>query len=131
MDVRMRKNEVILQPGWISDAFESCEPEFYKLVKTVTGDDDSQYIHTVPDGRCNQQTSVGESKYEEKRQNALIFPGKSISKKEPSKIPANKTMRLYIVLGAPTLFQQQCNHNSGILLLLVYTLHYMGDRYTS
>ena len=42
---------------------------------TVTRDDDSQNIYTVPVGRCNQQTSVEESKYEEKPKSALIFPG--------------------------------------------------------
>ena len=38
------KNEVVLQPGWIRDAFEFCEPELYKLVTTVTRYDDSQNI---------------------------------------------------------------------------------------
>ena len=57
------------------------------------------------------QTSVDESKYEEIHQNALIFPGGSISKKEPSKISEKKKIRLYIVPGAPTLFYQQGNHN--------------------
>ena len=42
------KNEVLLEPGWISDAFEFHEPELYKLVTTVTRDDDSQNIFTVP-----------------------------------------------------------------------------------
>ena len=27
------KNYVVLKPVWISDAFELCEPEFYKLMK--------------------------------------------------------------------------------------------------
>ena len=71
---------------------------------TVTRDNDSQNMYTVPVGRCNQQISVKESKYEEKRKNALIGPGESISKKEPYKISENKTVRLYIVPGAPTLF---------------------------
>ena len=35
------KNEVLLQPGWISDAFEFREPEYYKIVKTVTRDEES------------------------------------------------------------------------------------------
>ena len=48
----------MLEPGWISDAFEFPAPIFYKLVTTVTCDDDSQNIFTVPVGRCNQQTSV-------------------------------------------------------------------------
>ena len=75
------KNEVVLQPGWISDAFDFCEPEFYSIVTTVTRDDDSQNIYTVPVGGCNQQKLVEEYKYEEKRKNALIVPGESISKK--------------------------------------------------
>ena len=49
------------------------EPEFYKLVTTVTRNDDSKNIYNVPVRKCNQQTSVEESKYEEKRNNALIF----------------------------------------------------------
>ena len=52
------KNKVVLEPGWISDNFEFHEPEFYKLVTTVTRDDDSQNVYTVPVGRFNQQTSV-------------------------------------------------------------------------
>ena len=52
------KNDVVLYPGWISDAFELREPEFYKLVTTVKRDDDSPNIYTVPVGRCNLQTSV-------------------------------------------------------------------------
>ena len=62
------------------------EPEFYKLVKTVTHDDYSRNVYTLPVGPCNELTSVDESKYEEKRQNSLIFPGGYISNKEPSKI---------------------------------------------
>ena len=42
---------------------------------TVTSDDDSQNIYTVPVGRCNLQTSVDESKYEEIHHNELIVPG--------------------------------------------------------
>ena len=53
---------------------------------TVTRDDDGQNIYTLPVGRCNQYTSFEESKYEEKRNNALIGPGEFILKKEPSKI---------------------------------------------
>ena len=78
---------------------------------TVTRDDNSQNIYIVPVGWCNQQTSLEESKYEEKPQSSLIVTGEYISKKEPSKLPENKTMRLCIVLGAPTLFYQQGNHN--------------------
>ena len=36
----MQKNESLLERGWISDAFEFREPEFYKLVTTVTRDVD-------------------------------------------------------------------------------------------
>ena len=50
------KNEVVLQPGWISDAFEFREPELYKLVKTVTRDDDSKNIFIITVGQYNQQT---------------------------------------------------------------------------
>ena len=98
---------------------------------TVTRDDDSQNIYTVPVGRCNQQTSVEESKYEEKRQIALIASCESISKKGPSKILEKKKIGLYIVPGAPTLFYQQGNQNSCILSSLVSALHYMGDGYAS
>ena len=98
---------------------------------TVTRDDDSPNIYTVPFGRCDLQTSVDESKYEEIHQNALIFPGGSISKKEPSKISEKKTIRLYIVPGAPTLFYQQGNQNSCILSSLASSFHYIGDKYLS
>ena len=50
------------------------ELELYKLVTTVTRDDDSQNIYTVPVGQCNQQKSFEDSKYK----NALIVPGESI-----------------------------------------------------
>ena len=70
------KNEVVLEIGWISDYFELRKPEFYKLVATVPRDDDSQNIYTVPVGRCFEQTSVDDFKYEEKIKKALIGPGK-------------------------------------------------------
>ena len=35
------KNEVVLEPGIVSDAFGFHGPEFYKLATTVTRDDDS------------------------------------------------------------------------------------------
>ena len=57
------KNEVVIEPGLISNNFEFREPEFYKLVKMCTCDDDSQTVYTVPVGRYNKQTSVEESKY--------------------------------------------------------------------
>ena len=125
------KNEVVLRPGWISDDFEFCEPEFYKIVTTVTCDDNSQNIYNVPIGRWNQQTSVEYSKYEEKRKIELISPGEYISKKEPSKISKNKTIRLYIVPCAPTLLFQQGNNNSCILYSLESAFNYMGDEYAS
>ena len=49
------KNEVLLEPGWISDAFEFCEPEFYKLVTMVTCDDYRQNFYTVSVGQCNNK----------------------------------------------------------------------------
>ena len=82
---------------------------------TVTHYDDSQVIYTAVVGRFNQQTSVEDSKYKEKRKNALIDPDEYISKKEPSNKSEKKTIRLYIVPSAPTLFYQQGNHNSCIL----------------
>ena len=97
----------------------------------VTRDDYSQNIYTVPVGQCNQQTSVEESKYEEKRKNTFIVPVESISKKEPIKISEKKIIRLYIVPGASTLFYQQDNHNSCILSSLVSSLDYMVDEYES
>ena len=72
---------------------------------------------------------VEEYKYEEKRKNALIGPGEYISKKETRKISEKKTMFLYIVPVAPTLFYQQVNKNSCILSSLASALQYMGDEY--
>ena len=46
------KNQAVLEPGWISDAFELREPEFYKIVTTVTRDDDSQNIHNLRGVSC-------------------------------------------------------------------------------
>ena len=51
MEGRMKKKEVLLEPVWIGDAFEFCVPELYKRVTTVTCDDDSQNMYTVPVGR--------------------------------------------------------------------------------
>ena len=103
----------------------------YKLLTTVTRDYDSQNIYTAPVGIFNQQKLVEESKYEEKRKNALIGLGEYISKKEPSMITEKKTMLLYIVTCAPTLFYQQLNHDSFILSSLASAFHYMGDDYAS
>ena len=69
------KNDVVLEPDWSSDAFEFCEPGFYKPVTKVTRDDDSKDIYTVPVEQCNIQTSVEESKHEEKLKNAIIVTG--------------------------------------------------------
>ena len=125
------KNDVILKPGWISDAFELSEPEFYKIVTTVECDDDSKNIYTVPIVQCNLQTSADEYKYEEIHHNTLICPGGSISKKEPSKISEKKKICLYIVPDEPTLFYQQGNHNSCLISSLASALHYMGNEYSS
>ena len=97
----------------------------------VTHDDNSQNIYSVPFEWYNEYTSVEEYKYEEKPKSSLIVPGEPISKKESGKIPEKKTMRLYIVPGERTLFYQQGNNNSCILLSLVSALNYMGDEYTS
>ena len=98
---------------------------------TLTCDDYSQNIYTVPVGQCNQQTSVEESKYEDKPKSVLTVPVGSISKKEPRNLSENKTMRLYIFPGAPTFFYQQGNHNSCILSSLASSFHYMADEYMS
>ena len=52
------KEIIVLKPGWIRDDFKFCGSEFYKLVTTVTRDEESKSIYNVPVGRCNQQTSV-------------------------------------------------------------------------
>ena len=51
-------NVVALEPGWICDNFEFCEPEFYKLVTKVTCDETKHKTYTVPVGRCDLHTSV-------------------------------------------------------------------------
>ena len=51
-------NLVLLEPGWIRDNFEFHEPEFYKLVTTVTCDETKHKSSTVPVGRCALHTSV-------------------------------------------------------------------------
>ena len=87
------------------------KPKFYKVVTTVTRDYESPNIYNVPVGQCIIKTSVDESKYKGIHQNALTFPGVSLSKKKPSKISEKKKIYLFIVPGAPTLFYQQVNHN--------------------
>ena len=77
----LQKNEVVLEPGCISDAFMLSKPKFYKVVTTVTRDYESPNIYNVLVGQCNIKTSVDESKYKGIHQNALTFPGVSLSKK--------------------------------------------------
>ena len=50
------KNEVVLEPGCISDTSELCEAVFYNLVIKVARDDDSTNIYIVPVGRCGLHT---------------------------------------------------------------------------
>ena len=97
------KNKFLLEPGCINDAFELREPEFYKLVTTVTCDNDIRKKYTVTIGRWNQQTTFKESKYKKEPKSGLIVPGESISKKEPSKKSGKIPSHLYIVPVAPTL----------------------------
>ena len=47
-------------------------------MKTVTRDDESPNIYTVPVGRCYIKILVDESKYYEIHHNALICPGEYI-----------------------------------------------------
>ena len=75
------KNEVLLEPGWVRDAFEFHELELYKLATTVTCDDYSRKINIVPIGRCNQLTTFEESKCEKKPNSALVAPRAYISRK--------------------------------------------------
>ena len=84
---------MLLEPRWISDAFELREPEFYKIVKTVTCDDEIRKCYTAPVGRCNQLTTFEESKCEKKPKSALIVPVTYISNKEPSKKSYKKPKR--------------------------------------
>ena len=97
----------------------------------VTRYDDSPNIYTVPVARYDLQTSVHESKYEEIHQNAVFCPVEYIQKEEPNKISEKKTIWLYIVPGAPTLFYQKGNQNSYIISSLASALHYMGNEYSS
>ena len=50
------KNEVLIELGCISNAFELHGPEFYNLVTTVTRDDGSLNFYTVPVGIFNELT---------------------------------------------------------------------------
>ena len=47
-----------LEPGWIRENFEFREPEFYKLMTTVTCDETKHKTFIVPIGRCALHTSV-------------------------------------------------------------------------
>ena len=51
------KHLVALEPGWIREHFEFREPEFNKLVTTVTYDETKHKTYTVPVGRCALHTS--------------------------------------------------------------------------
>ena len=44
------KNEHVLEPGWISDAYEFREPELYKIATTVTCDDENENMYYLPVG---------------------------------------------------------------------------------
>ena len=74
------KNVVALEPGWIREIFEFSEPEFYKLVTTVTCDETQNKTYTVPVGRCAIHTSVYEPNFVDMHHNALICLGKSNKK---------------------------------------------------
>ena len=80
---------VALEPGWICDNFELHEPEFYKLVTTVTCDETKYKTYTVPVGRCALHTSVYMPNFVDIHYNAIICLGESNKKEEPSKISDN------------------------------------------
>ena len=56
VDGRMQKRKFYVNQFWISGAFELREPEFYKLVTTVTRGDEIRTFYTIPIGQCNQLT---------------------------------------------------------------------------
>ena len=60
------KKEVLFEPGWINDVFELREPEFYKLVTTVSHDDEIRKMYTVPVGIWNQLKAFEEAKCDNK-----------------------------------------------------------------
>ena len=76
-------------PGWICDNFEFREPEFYKLVTTLTCDETKHKTYTVPVGRCFLHTSVNVPNFVDMHHNAIICLGESNNKEEPSKISDN------------------------------------------
>ena len=63
-------NEFALEPGWIRENFEFSEPEFYKLVTTVTCDETQHKTYTVPVGRWDLHTSVYDPNYVDMHNNA-------------------------------------------------------------
>ena len=50
----MKKRKFYVNQVGVVMLFELDEPEFYKLVTTITRDDESRKFYTVPVGRCNQ-----------------------------------------------------------------------------
>ena len=80
------KQLVPLEPGWICEIFEFREPEFYKLVTTLTCDKTKHKTYTVPVGRCALHTSVYVPNFVDMHHNALICLGESNKKEEPSKM---------------------------------------------
>ena len=83
------KNEVVLEPGWMREMFEFREPEFYKLVTTVTCDKTKHKTFTVPVGQCFLHTSVYVPNFLDMHHNELICLGESNKKEETSKISDN------------------------------------------
>ena len=75
-------NVVSLESGWICDNFEFREPEFYKLVTTVTCDENQHKTHIVPVGRCALHTSQDEPNIVDIYYNASICLGGSNKKEE-------------------------------------------------
>ena len=57
----MKKMKLYYNQVGLVKFFEFRDPELYKLVTTITRDDDNQNIYTVLIGQCNEQTSDDES----------------------------------------------------------------------
>ena len=108
----------------------NCEPEFYKLVTTVTCDETKHKTCTVPVRRFFLHTSVNVPNFVDMHHNALICLGESNKKEEPSKISGLKN-RLLIVPCGPTLKFSQGNQNLCIISSLASSLYYMGDELAS
>ena len=79
------KQSVALEPGWIREIFEFHEPEFYKLVTTVTCDETKHKTYSVPVGRCFLHTSVNVPNFVDMHHNALTCLCEYNKKEEPSK----------------------------------------------